>query len=192
MSETTALSSYLGQGVLAIMLPVEVTGQIASWRARFDPYHLTIPPHISLIYPPFIGPADWRAERTALARRLAGLPAFDVTLAQTRAFLAPRHVLWLHPEAGGMIRRSEAAVREHFDLPPAPPPYEFTPHVTLGFFDDEQALRHAEAEVMATLIPIVFRATAVTYLFGKEDGTWQVEDRLPLGQAGPQPGEVMP
>jgi len=192
MSEQAAFPSYLGQGVLAIMLPVEVTGQIAGWRARFDPYHLTILPHVTVMYPPFVSRSEWQIEREALARRLAGIPAFDVTLARTGTFLAPRHVLWLQPEDGGLIRRLEATVREHFGLPPAPPPYEFTPHVTLGFFDDEAALRQAEAEVMAALTPIVFRVTEATYMFGKEDGTWDVADVLPLGQAGPQPGEVMP
>lgn len=192
MSEKTAFPSYLGQGVLAIMLPAEVTGQIAGWRARFDPYHLTIPPHISVMYPPFVWQAEWQSEREALARRLAGFPAFDVTLARTGAFLAPRHVLWLQPEDGGMIRRLEATVREHFGIPPSPPPYEFTPHVTIGFFDDEPALRQAEAEVMATLTPIVFRVTAATYLFGREDGTWQVGEGLSFEGAGPQPDEVAP
>ncbi len=192
MREKIVFPSYLGQGVLAVMLPVEVTGQIAGWRGRFDPYHLTIPPHVTVMYPPFVSRSEWQIEREALARRLAGFPAFDVILARTSAFLAPRHVLWLHPEDGGMIRRLEATVREHFGLPPAPPPYEFTPHVTIGFFDDEAALRQAEAEVMAALTPIVFRVTEATYMFGKEDGTWDVGDVLPLGQAGPQPGEVMP
>jgi len=192
MSEKPVFPSYLGQGVLAIMLPAEATGQIGSWRARFDPYHLTIPPHVTVMYPPFVGQADWQAERTALARWLAGFPAFDVTLARTGTFLAPRHVLWLQPDDGGMIRRFEATVREHFGLLPAPPPYEFTPHVTLGFFDDEAALRQAEAEVMAALTPIVFRVTEATYLFGKEDGTWEIGDVLSFGQAGPLSGEVTP
>ncbi len=192
MSEKFVLPSYAGQGVLVIMLPEEATGQIAGWRARFDPYHLTIPPHISLMYPPFVSRSEWQAERTALAQRLAGFPAFDVTLARTGAFLAPRHVLWLQPEDGGMIRLLEASVREHFGLPPAPPPYEFTPHVTIGFFDDEAALRQAEAEVMATLAPLVFRVTETTYMFGRDDCTWQVDDLLPFDQAGPLSGEVAP
>jgi 2'-5' RNA ligase len=192
MSEKPAFPSYQGQGALAIMLPVEVTGQIASWRARFDPYYRTIPPHITVMYPPFVHRAEWQAERTALARRLASFPAFELTLARTGAFLAPRHVLWLQPEDGGMIPLFEATVREHFGLPPAPPPYEFTPHVTLGFFDDEPALRQAEAEVMATLVPITFRVAAATYLFGQEDGTWQVGDHLPFERSEPRLGEVMP
>jgi len=192
MSEKAVFPSYLGQGVLAIMLPEGATGQIACWRARFDPYHLTIPPHITVMYPPFVSQSEWQVERTALAQRLAGFPVFDVILARTGAFLAPRHVLWLQPEDGGMTRLLEATVREHFGLPPAPPPYEFTPHVTIGFFDDEAALRQAEAEVMAAITPIVFRVTAATYLFGREDGTWQVGDPLSFDQAGPLSGEVVP
>lgn len=192
MSEKAAIPSYLGQGALAIMLPVEVTGQIAGWRARFDPYYLTIPPHITVMYPPFVWQAEWQAERAALARGLASFSPFDVTLARTGSFLAPRHVLWLQPEDGGMICRLEATVREHFGLPSSPPPYEFTPHVTLGFFDDEPALRQAEAEVMATLAPIAFRVTAATYLYGREDGTWQVGEPLSFDGTGLPSGEVAP
>jgi 2'-5' RNA ligase len=177
---TSALRT--GYGALVILLPRKVTQQIAGWRARFDPYHLTIPAHITVMYPPFISLPDWPDARVALAYVVAGLPAFDVALARAGAFQAPQHVLWLDPQDDGTIRRLEERVRNHLGLAPSPPPFEFTPHVTLGFFEDEAALHQAEAEVSATLTPVTFRAERVAYFVCQDDRTWRPVEELSLGR----------
>jgi 2'-5' RNA ligase len=121
-----------GDGAPAVVLPQILFARIDAWRARYDPAHMQIPPHVTLMYPPFVREPDWQAERPRLASLLAAFPAFDVVLAETGAFLAPNHVLWLKPDDAGMFPRLESAIRDHFELPPSPPPLEYTPHVTLA------------------------------------------------------------
>jgi 2'-5' RNA ligase len=175
-----------GDGVLALVLPEELFPRINAWRVRYDPAHMQIPPHVSIAYPPFVREPDWQAERPPLAELLAAFPAFDVNLHETGAFLAPDHVLWLKPDDGGMFARLESAVRNHFGLPPSPPPFEFTPHVTLAFFDTEASLRRAETEIAVDLAaagPMRFRTERIIYLVMRGPGDWQVADELPLGTA---------
>lgn len=170
-----------GSGALAVLLPRGLFPQIDTWRERYDPAHMQLPPHVTLMYPPFVRHSDWPVERPRLAELLASLPAFDVILAETGSFLAPQRVLWLKPEDDGMFEQTEGAIRGHFGLPPAPPPFEFTPHVTLAFFDDEAALRRAEEEVRRELAPLHFRADRIGYFVDGGAGNWRVADELRLG-----------
>lgn len=185
MADNVTSGLQTGHAALALMLPAAATRQIAGWRAAYDPYHLTIPPHITVMYPPFVPPVDWSDERPGLARLLTDFPAFDITLATTGTFLAPNCVLWLNPEDRGLIRRLETTVREHFGLPPSPPPYPFTPHVTLGFFADEAALRRAELEINTTLTPVTFRAERAACLVYQPDRSWRLADEIPFGEVLP-------
>lgn len=184
MSNDTPQAYRPGDGALAVVLPEELFPRIDAWRTRYDPSHMQIPPHITIAYPPFVRESEWQAERPRLAALLAAFPAFDAELKETGAFLAPDHVLWLKPDDQGMFARLERAVGDCYGIPPSPPPFVFTPHVTLAFFEDERALRRGEAEIAAGLAaagPLRFHAEKIIYLILHDPEGWLVADVLSLG-----------
>lgn len=173
----------LGQSTLAILLPEEVAKEVDRFRTRFDPHQQSIPPHITVIYPPFVALAEWPQIRGAMAECIAATPASDITLRECRTFAGPPHVLWLHPEDGGNLTRLNAAICRQFPALVPPQPLGYVPHATIGFFDSEEALTQARREVTAALKPLRFMVQAVLYAVRGEDGVWQFHDRLPLGKA---------
>ncbi len=170
-----------GDGALTVVLPEELHRRILPWRRAYDAKHIHIPSNITVVYPPFVREPEWAAARSALAQVLAGFSTFETTIRTVGGFGGEPLVLWLKPEDEGTLARIHAALEDAFPAWVPPMPWEFVPHVTIGFFDTEAALENARRHILSELEPMRWRVSALSYLTMGEDGVWRVLDRLALG-----------
>jgi 2'-5' RNA ligase len=171
-----------GDGALGVFLSPEVSQQVDRWRSVYLREHYEgIPPHITVVYPSFVRVEEWPSARPALVECLAQFQAFDITLKELGTFPGTPHVLWLKPEDGDHLSRIHRQLIHRFPhyVPPGSP--EFVPHVTIGFFDAEEALSQAREAVQAQIKPLHFRVEELFYAVLGDEGVWRVHDRLPLG-----------
>jgi 2'-5' RNA ligase len=146
--------------------------QSASWG---------VPAHVTVLYP-FVPPASIDDDVLAgLAKAVATVPAFQVTLRQFGWF--DDKVLWLAPEPAELFRALTAAVRQRF---PDIAPYEGAhpdpvPHVTIGHDAPREVLVRA-ARAIEPHLPIREEVTAATLLQGSpEPDSWHTIAQFPLG-----------
>jgi len=180
-SDTCVPGSGGSGSALFVKLPADISERVDRFRSAHDPHWRLIPPHVTIIYPPFIPLARWPELRPAVAKCVAAQPAFDVTLQECGAFHGEQHVLWLRPEDGGALTRLNAALTERFPDHVPQLPYSYVPHVTIGFFDSDDALIQAQQEVCETTGVLRFRVKSLTYAAHDHDGRWRLYDELPLG-----------
>lgn len=155
---------------------------IATWRARLDPAAgRGVPAHITVLYP-FLAPGAFDdAALEALARIIAAVPAFELSLARTAWF--GHKVLWLHPEPDEPFRTLTEQVWRRF---PQCPPYEgghsvVVPHLTIGDDAPLPDLERAESSVAAAL-PLRTRVTRAQLICGSfEPNSWRTINEFPLG-----------
>ncbi len=168
----------------ALILAVpEAEPVVGALRARLDTAaSWGVPAHITVLYP-FLPPAGIDDDvRAALAAAVAGVPAFDLTLARTAWF--GDTVLWLAPEPDAPLRALTAAVVARF---PHTPPYggqfdDVVPHLTVGDRRPRAVLDAAAAEV-APRLPVHARADTVRLIAGRPEpgGGWHTVAAFPLG-----------
>ncbi len=174
-----------GHGALVVMAPPHIRALVTPWRRRYDPHEQTIPPHITVAYPPFVRSGEWAAARHAVCRILAAFEPFEVSLAELGSFESPQAVLWLRPDDDGKLARINAALSGAFPTHMAGFSLPYVPHLTLGFFDSVAALAEARLVVAASWRPERFRVESLHYAVYQEDSIWRIDVELPLGQ---QPG----
>lgn len=140
-----------------------------------------VPAHVTVLFP-FVPAGDLDDEVYArLDEAVAGLPAFDVTFAQTAWF--GDEVLWLAPEPAEPFQRLTLAVARAF---PQHPPYdgahdEVTPHLTVAHAAALDRMRAVEGRVLAGL-PVHARVHEVTVIAGRPEvgARWDVVATFPL------------
>jgi 2'-5' RNA ligase len=164
---------------LGVFLPPEASEVVNAWRRLYDPSFEFLAPHITLAYPPFVPPQDWKALKPTIEAALAAFTPFPVTLRSTGVFVGESYVLWLKPEDGGILiemrRALEAALPEYV---PALP-FAYQPHVSIGFFTDRESLQQAQAQVGSELrASIEFQVTELHYVFQLEENVWTHYDRI--------------
>lgn len=169
-----------GESALVIFLPSQVAQTINIWRRRYDPYITEIDPHITLAYPPFVPETTWPAVRPAVQFVIDRFPRFSITLRRTGIFTHPARVLWLQPENSAVLEQIHAALKTA--LPEWIPANElpYVPHVTLGFFADDDALLEARRGVDAEILPLEFLVSEVCYLARETEPLWGPLDCLPI------------
>ena len=172
-----------GDSGLGIFLPREISLEIDGWRRAYDPHRAEIPPHITLAYPPFVPEEDWGSERPAIVECLQDFQPFTITLRETGTFAGSPSVLWLRPEDGGNLSRLHAALARQLPAYVPASPLGYVPHVTLGFFDSQEALSRAQGVILAEIRPLHFQADELIYMVFGNDGVWRTRDRLPLGRS---------
>jgi len=170
-----------GDSALIILPPEAIGERIDRWRRVYDPNQHTIPPHITLVYPPFVPQEAWDELRAPLAALLAGFLPFTVTLRTTEVFIARPAVLWLRPEEDTVIGQLHAAITAQFPEYALPLPFDYVPHLTIGLFATPDALAEARQVVSAELTPLHFRVDKVAYAVLDHGGAWCHCDELPLG-----------
>ena len=180
-SDTYVPGSGVSRSALFVKLPADISERVDRFRSAHDPHYKLIPPHVTIIYPPFIPLARWPEVRPAVAECVAAQPAFDVTLQECGAFHGEQHVLWLRPDDNGALTRLNAALTERFADHVPQLPYSYVPHVTIGFFDSDDALIQAQQGVCETIGVLRFRVKSLTYAAHDRDGRWRLHDELPLG-----------
>lgn len=150
-------------------------------RRRHDPVHaLGVPAHITVLHP-FVAPAQLTPALLArLAAALAGVPAFDFSLAQVGCFAG---VAYLAPVPAAPFVALTLAVAAAFpDCPPYGGEHDtLVPHLTVAQ-GDAAALRQAAAELALRLRergPVHARCRRLSLLTRRGE-RWRVWRQLPL------------
>jgi 2'-5' RNA ligase len=174
-----------GDGFLGIVLPDGAAQQVLHWR-RMVPGILENmgPPHITMVYPPFVPRESWSRAASPLAECIGGFAPFEVVLRETGTFPGDPSYLWLKPEDGGMLRQMRDALAEGFSQYVSAAAFggSFVPHVTVSVFENAQALAEAQKKIADGLAPIRFWVTEFTYGVFDGDGGVVYLDRLLLGK----------
>lgn len=170
-----------GDASLSLFLPKDVSEKIDQWRKLCCASQEDVPPHITIAYPPFVPLKDWDAERPVVLRCLASFQPFEVSLQGVGSFSGPPAVLWLRPDDGGNLSRIHSALKEQLPAHVRTQPRDYSPHVTIGFFESPQSLQQAEQILRREIIPLRFRAVRLTYAVLGEGNHWHDLEYLTLG-----------
>jgi len=172
-----------GDSGLGILAPAAVSAEVSKWRRAYDPHCETVAPHLTVAYSPFVSEEEWPLVRPALVGCLRDFPPFRITLRELGAFAGHPHVLWLRPEDDGNLTRLRAALEGRFPHYVPALPFDYVPHLTVGFFASQGALSAARTAILSELEPLHFQAEELVYMVIDDDGVWRARDRLPLGEA---------
>jgi 2'-5' RNA ligase len=167
---------------LGIIPPSDVCDSIDVWRRRYDRFSANFPPHITLTYPPFLPEERWPVFSLELAECLAGFEPFEVILEGVGAFPGIPMGLWLLPRDDGSLARLRAALESSFPQYVEPLPFTFTPHVTVGTFEEQKPLEAARAALEAAWQPLRFSVDRIFFIVQQPGGRWQMKDFLRLGK----------
>lgn len=170
-----------------VLIPPENCWEpIQEIRRRYDRHVRRWMPHVTLLYP--FRP---RKQFDALEQRLreAGrrVQPFEMTLAEFRHFLhgRARYTLWLAPEPkDAMVKLQaalESAVPDCNDV--SARKNGFTPHLSVGQVQGDDARRKLETELQASWQTITFRADRVSLIWRGEppDDVFRVDRSIGLG-----------
>ena len=181
---TNELLVYTGLEIFIHGLAAETINQ---WRRRYDPAFPELEPHISLAYPPFVPLEEWAQVKPAVMACLAGFEPFHVTLKEAGMFPgnSPQEpaVLWLKPEAGGVLYRMRQALERQLPIYVPPMPTAYIPHLSIGFIQGSEALEQALAQVRVELQPIEISINEVVYEVDDKLSGQKYLDILPLNGA---------
>ncbi len=166
---------------LVALLPPRVSEEVDRWRSRYDPNFESVPPHITLAYPPFVPPDEWECVQPVVARCLKRFAPFGVQLEHLGVFRGNPAYLWLAPEDGGCFTRIHQALMQL--LPEYLPalPHGYVPHLTIGVFPSDYDLLAAKELIRTAWRPCHFRLKELVYMALNSQGVWCECSRLPLG-----------
>lgn len=175
--------------------PEELWGPVQALRARYDRAFERWMPHVNLLYP-FVREEEVRGVPERLARALAGVGPFRVTLGPAGSF---RHkgsaTVWLQPrdEPAGALQRLHAALLA--ELPECGDTARrggFTPHLTVAKCSHQEVPRiEAEAAEAAAVADLSFEVTHVDVIYRGAHTPFAVRYRVPLG-SGDSPPDFVP
>lgn len=170
---------------MGIFLPENAAAEVLRWRCVY-PGILSemVPPHITLVYSPFVPEAEWAQVRPALADCLRVFEPFDVTLKTVGTFPGDPAFLWLKPDDSGLLRRIRDTLAQRFPqyVPPSSAGPGFVPHVTVSVFNSDEGLLQARQAVAKGLAPVRFSVREFSYWALGQDDEWRDLDQLYLGQ----------
>ncbi|KPJ73598.1 hypothetical protein AMJ52_03530 [candidate division TA06 bacterium DG_78] len=165
---------------LVIIPSKEISTVIIEWHRLYYPFHTTVPPHITLAFP-FILEKNWQRKRSALNDCLKTFKAFDITLRELAVFTGSQRVLWLKPEDSGNLLRIHTALAEKFSDYFVASEFEFTPHLTIGFFESDEMMYEAKNKISSEMKPLHFLVDEIVYMVCDEDEVWRIRDKIILG-----------
>jgi len=154
---------------------------VGSHRLRWDSAGVTVPAHVTILFP-FIDPADLDAEVHAELRRIAAsAEPFDAAFRRVGRF---PDVVWLAPEPVAAFQGLTEAIAARW---PSHPPYggafeTVIHHLTVADGAPPAVLDTLEAELPLGL-PITTRVTDLA-LVSRVGGAWRGVDRFRLGGGG--------
>jgi 2'-5' RNA ligase len=168
-----------GDTAFVIIPPKKVSAVIVAWHRLYYPFHATVPPHITLAFP-FIPEKEWQQNYTALENCLQKFKFFSITFRELAVFTGNQYVLWLKPEDSGNIRRIHTAVAEKFPEYFVAEEFEFTPHLTIGFFESQEVMYEAKNKISSMMTPLHFVVDEIVYMVCGEDKVWRIRDKIIL------------
>lgn len=157
---------------------------VGHWRRRYDPVaRQGIPAHVTALYP-FVAPSSLGQRQMAALAEIAG--RFDRQPCALDAVGEFPGVLWLRPAPDEFFRRLTGSLMAVF---PEQVPYggrfpDSPPHLTIGQFsvpEDQQRVRAAFEADVATKLPLIGQATALSLYVSDRTGTWSLMNRFPFG-----------
>ena len=158
---------------------------VAPWRRRHNASAVarSIPAHVTLLFPLFPAAAIDDDALEGLRRLYAPVAPFAYALSRVDSFPT---VAWLAPEPAlpflELMAHTMAAFPDH--PPYGDPVLEPVPHCTVGVVDAPDELEPVVSDLrtgLGPLLPIPCEARDVALLAEREDGTWTVHTRFPLG-----------
>lgn len=174
------------ESALLVLVPA-ADPVVGSHRARLDlSARDGVPAHLTVLYP-FLPPERiGPRELSALARLLAGFPAFEFALDRVGWF--GDAVAWLGPSDETPFRAlTGLACAAYPSCPPYGGAYEdVVPHLTIGHLGGRDALRAAADDIRPSL-PIRATAAEVTLMTGPRaagrdtPAPWAIAATFPLG-----------
>lgn len=168
---------------LSIIPPAEVCDEIDTLRRRYGRLAAYVPPHITLIYPPFLSLEQWPVFCLELAEFFSQTVPFEVTLRRIERFHGLPMALWFLPEDPTPLINLRNGIQQRFSGSLEPLPPDFIPHLSVGTFDDLSSLAAAHSALEAVWKPQTFVVDRLFYLVQlPEGGRWAVRDYLRLGQ----------
>jgi 2'-5' RNA ligase len=175
-----------GDGYLAVLLPSRAAEEVLHWRRLFPGVVSGMgPPHITIVYSPFVPRDAWADVRCEMAGCLGRFAPFEVALRQVGVFSGEPSYLWLKVEDGGMLERIRDALAERFSqyVPPSADGLGFVPHATVSVFDSAEELSQARQTISSGLRPVRFTVCALSYAVLGDYGEWWECGRLVLGRS---------
>lgn len=173
---------------VAIPVPDPFGPRLQSARARFgDPLAASIPPHVTLLGPTVVEPADMAAVSGHLAQVAAACPPFDLHLRGTGSFRPVSPVVFVQVAQGiAHCERLERAVRSG---PLAQDVrFNYHPHVTVAHNVPDDALDRAYTELAH--YEAAFRVTGFQVYEHGDDGIWRPVWDYPLTAPAGTPATV--
>jgi hypothetical protein len=167
-------------GESALVVPVEAArGPVTAARGQPPPaWSRGMPPHATVLYPFIPARRLNDAIIDELRQLIAGVPAFELSLASLGRFPG---VLYLKPEpAEPLVRLTEAIVARWPEHPPYLDAYpDVVAHVTVAEGEEFGEL----AERLLDELPVHATATEVWLMCEGRDGRWSPRATLPLRKA---------
>ncbi|TET11689.1 2'-5' RNA ligase family protein [Candidatus Aerophobetes bacterium] len=139
-----------------------------------------IPPHITVVYPPFISEKKWLPEKEKFATCLRAFEPFKVTIWELGHFKGDSNILWRKPESDESLLRIHSALEERFPEHVPSSRLGYVPHVTVGLFESQEALFQAKETILSKWEILHFVVDEMFYAVLGGDGIWHIEDRLHL------------
>lgn len=167
---------------LGIIPPSDVCDVIDPWRRKYEPLAVHFPPHITLVYPPFIQPEEWPVFSLELADCLASVEPFEIRLEQIELFKGFPMALWILPVDQGQLAGLRTELEGRFPHQIQALPFDYTPHLSVGTFNDLAALEAARSAVEAAWQPQQFLVDRVFFLVQQAGGRWSMRDFLRIGK----------
>jgi len=172
---------FIPASALLIIPPAEVCDRIDVWRRRFDPHAELIPPHVTLAYPPFASVEQWPVMCLGINELVESIQPFEITLEGVDVTSGIPQVLWLHARDDGALPRLRGLLETRFPALVQPLLDGFTPHLTVGQFEEDAPLAAARAELESGWEPLHFEADRLFFAVQTPDRRWQMRDFVRLG-----------
>jgi 2'-5' RNA ligase len=180
-------STPAGTAVLGIVVPVpEPWAQLlVDWRAKVgDPQAALVPPHVTLLPPTEVAPADRAAITAHLAAVSRTHAPFDMHLAGTGTFSPVSEVVFVAVARG--IGNCELIANDVRSGPLARTlAFPYHPHVTVAHDVPADMLEMAYAGLSD--LSAEFRVEHFTEFEQTPSGAWAVAREYPLTGQGPRP-----
>jgi 2'-5' RNA ligase len=166
---------------LVVLLPLRIRTEIDLWRKAHDPNYRSVPPHITVAYPPFVPEEQWPAVQPAVRECLSQFHPFQIRLGGLGTFETDHYVLWLRVHDEGQLAGIRAALMRCLPQYVSPLPFDYVPHVTAGIFGSQSDMDNVREALRAGMRLRRFTVHRLTYLAPDQRGAWCACSHLPLG-----------
>jgi 2'-5' RNA ligase len=157
---------------LVVLLPLRIRTEIDLWRKAHDPNYGSVPPHITVAYPPFVPEEQWPSVQPTVRDCLSQFHPFQIRLQGLGTFETDHYVLWLQVHDDGQLSLIRAALMGCLPQYVSPLPFDYVPHVTAGIFGSQSEMDSVREAMRVGMRPRRFTVHQLTYLARDQRGAW--------------------